>query len=185
MTGEAQITSVAEVSAAQSSSSSTAASTTVQDKDKRMGMQTKSLVRHCAVEARHSDPGATPDANQPNNLDKDFDEAMDEDSAELLSDDEMRKRMKAQNMEDGGESDSATETAPALVVAAPVEEEPQAAAMSAEDKYWLRLDKFFERERAFMTQMLDTKLNTMEMKLTTEIKNEAQEWEKLAERVDQ
>lgn len=77
---------------------------------------------------------------------------MDEDSAELLSDDEMRERMKAQNMEECGGSDPATETAPAPVVEAPLEEQPQAAAMSAEDKFWQRMDKSFERERAFMTR---------------------------------
>lgn len=168
-----------------SSSSSSGATTTVHDKDKRSATQGKSIVRHRALKVRHSYPGAPQSGNQPKNLEKDFAEAMDDDSQELISDDEMRERMKAQTTEGGGMIDSPDEHPPAPVAEAPQEPQAQAAAMSAEDKLWERMDQSFQRERAFMTHVLDIKLTTVETKLTTEIKNETQKREELAEKVDQ
>lgn len=116
------------------------------------------------------------------NLAPEFDNAKEEDSQELLSDDEMRERMAAQV----AVKPPQTSVEQGLLMAPAPEDEATAPAVAftAEEKCWQRMDQSFARERAFISETLDTKLTIFEHRFANDIKNEPMKRQELADNVE-
>lgn len=113
------------------------------------------------------------------NLAPEFDNSMEDDSKEALSDDEMRERMAAQ-VAVKPQEDNSVEQGPSM--AAAPEDEATAPAEAPQPRIMCLAG--FARERTFTTETLDTKLTIVEHRLANDIKNESIKRQELADNVE-
>lgn len=162
---------------------------TIHDKDRRMGVTKAPMVRHRCLKARVSDPGTG--GGTAKNLGAEFDSAMDDDSQELMNDQEMQQRMVAhgalasQCMASEGAMDPAQAAGRHEERPAPSPPPPKA---TEADDFWSTMRSLMKQENSELRTELrgdmECRINALDKKIDAGRAEEAGLREALAERID-